>query len=270
MTRRLLEVFLTSSLLLLFTVQVQAQDEGATPRAKALSEIKALDVKPHDWPQWGGWSHKNNVPDATGIPTEFDVEAGDGVLWKTPLGSQTYGNVVVANGQVYVGTNNHHGYVGRFPKAVDLGVLLCLDEKTGDFKWQHSSPKLSTGRVHDWPDQGICCSPFIDGERLWYVTSRGEVVCLDTQGFLDDENDGPYTAEAATSNIDADIIWRFDMMGQLGVSQHNMCSCSIVCVGDTIFVNTSNGVDESHVNIPAPNAPAFLAMNRDTGEVLWT
>ena len=49
-----------------------------------------------------------------------------------------------------------------------------------------------------------------------------------------------------------------------------MCSCSICCVGDTLFVNTSNGVDESHINIPAPNAPSFFAINRDSGEVLWS
>lgn len=260
----------TTSLLCGIVLTIASQVIADGPREKMLAEIAAKDVKPHDWPQWGGWTHKNNVADATGIPTEFDVEAGENVLWKTPLGSQTYGNTVVANGQIYIGTNNHHGYVGRFPKAVDLGVLLCLDEKTGEFKWQHSSPKLSTGRVHDWPDQGICCSPYVDGERLWYVTSRGEVVCLDTQGFHDGENDGPYTAEPVENEVEADVIWRFDMMGELGVSQHNMCSCSIVGYGDVLFVNTSNGVDESHVNIPAPNAPSFFAINRDTGKVLWT
>lgn len=269
MKRRLIEVFPAMLVLLTLTTQSWGQDDY-NPRKEALAELKTMNVGPHDWPQWGGWTHKNNVPEATGILTEFDVEAGEGVLWKTPLGSQTYGNVVVANGKVYVGTNNHFGYVPRFPKEVDLGVLLCLDEKTGAFKWQHSSPKLATGRVHDWPDQGICCSPFVDGERLWYVTSRGEVVCLDTEGFQDGENDGPFTAEGADSPADADIIWKFDLMGVLGVSQHNMCSCSIVGVGDTIFVNSSNGVDESHVNIPAPNAPSFLAMDRNTGKVLWT
>jgi outer membrane protein assembly factor BamB len=36
-----------------------------------------------------------------------------------------------------------------------------------------------------------------------------------------------------------------------------------------MFVNTSNGVDESHVNIPSPRSPSFLAVNRKTGEILW-
>ena len=60
------------------------------------------------------------------------------------------------------------------------------------------------------------------------------------------------------------------MMKELGVSQHNMCSCSITGAGDVIFVCTSNGVDEEHNFIPAPDAPSFIAMDKNTGKVLWT
>ena len=248
---------------------VESAARAEDPTAMAVEEISEMDVQPTDWPAWGGWSHKNNTPHGENIRTEWDVESGDGILWKMPLGSQTYGNPVVANGQAYVGTNNHHGYLERYPETVDLGCLVCFDSKTGEFLWQHSSPKLPTGRVHDWPDQGICCAPYVDGERLWFVSSRGEVLCLDAKGFRDGENDGD-TSEPAVGENEADVIWTYDMMGRDGVSQHNMCSCSVMCVGDTLFVNTSNGVDESHVNIPAPDAPTFIALNRDTGELLWS
>lgn len=240
------------------------------PVAEAAADIAKRDVGKKDWPQWGGWHGKNNTPDATGIPTKWDVDSGENILWSAALGSQTYGNPVVANGKVYVGTNNGAGHLARYPNSVDLGCLLCFDEKTGKLLWQASSPKLPTGRVHDWPLQGICCAPYVDGERLWYVTSRGEVACLDTEGFHDGENDGPYTVEVNQNKDEADIIWTFDMMGKLGVSQHNMCSCSVTVYGDILLVNTSNGVDESHINLPAPNAPSFIAMNKDTGKVLWT
>jgi outer membrane protein assembly factor BamB len=60
------------------------------------------------------------------------------------------------------------------------------------------------------------------------------------------------------------------MMDQLGISQHNMCSCSVTAMGDILFVNTSNGVDEAHITISAPEAPSFMAMNKNTGEVYWT
>ncbi len=192
-----------------------------------------------------------------------------------PLGSETYGNPTVANGKVYVGTNNGAGYLKTtYPNTLDLGVLLCFNEKDGKFLWQHSSQKLPAGRVNDWPNQGICCAPLIDGDRLWYVTSRGEVVCLDTEGFLDGEDDGIKSTEVLKTDEEkktsADVVWALDMMGQLKVFQHNMCSCSVTCAGNLLFVNTSNGVDESHITIPEDKAPSFICMDRTTGKVLWT
>jgi len=236
-----------------------------------------------DWAQWGGSTIKNNTPDATNVPTEWEVgeiddetgewEPGSGqnIKWAARLGSQSYGNPVIANGKVYVGSNNGAGYLERYPSTVDLGCLLCFNEADGKFLWQHSSEKLPTGRVHDWPLQGICCAPLVEGERLWFVTSRGEVVCLDTEGFLDKgENDGPFQSEVNTNQDEADVIWTLDMMGELGVSQHNMCSCSVTSAGDLLFVNTSNGVDEGHYNLPAADAPTFLCIDKNTGKVLWT
>lgn len=244
--------------------------EKFDPVKAALEFISRMHVGAKDWPQWGGSPYRNNTPSGENIPTEWDVEAGENVLFATPLGSQTYGNPVVANGKVFVGTNNNNGYLKRYPSDVDLGCLLAIDAKTGKFLWQASSPKLPTGRVHDWPQQGICSTAYCEGERVWYVTSRGEVACLDANGFHDGKNNGPYTAEPNENKDEADIIWQYDLMGELGVSQHNMCSCSLTAWGDTLFVNTSNGVDESHINIPAPRAASFVAMDKNTGKVLWT
>jgi outer membrane protein assembly factor BamB len=94
-------------------------------------------------------------------------------------------------------------------------------------------------------------------------------MCLDTEGFRDGENDGPYKEETETSEIDGDIVWKFDMYNELGVFPHNMAATSPLIVGDVLFLNTSNGVDESHVNIPSPRSPSFLAVDRHTGKILW-
>jgi hypothetical protein len=45
------------------------------------------------------------------------------------------------------------------------------------------------------------------------------------------------------------------MMEQLGVFPHNMTSSSIVAYKDYIYVITGNGVDDTHKNIPSPQAP---------------
>jgi len=262
---------LTSSIIALQCVAVTAfAADKYDPSVLATKDITSKNVKPGDWPQWGGWSGKNNTPEGKNIPTEWDIEAGDNIAWQAKLGSQSYGNPVIANGKVYVGTNNGAGHIKRYPESIDLGCLLCFDEKTGEFLWQASSPKLPTGRVHDWPLMGICCSVYAEGDRVWYVTSRGEVACLDANGFRDEKNAGPFQAETFTGKEEADYIWVYDMMSQLNTSQHNMCSCSITGHGDMIFVCTSNGVDESHAVIPSPGAPSFMAMDKNTGKVLWT
>jgi len=230
------------------------------------SHSRAADA-PGDWPMWGGSPDRNMVSPMTGLPETWDVPSGENVKWITNLGSQSYGNPTVAGGMIFVGSNNEGGYDPDFTS--DAGVLLAFRESDGEFLWQALSEKLPSGRVNDWPYQGVCSSPLVEGDRLYYVNNRAEVVSLDIQGFRDGENDGPVTDEARTSERDADIVWRFDMMEEVGTYQHNMANSSPVLYGDLIFVNTSNGQDESHVNIPSPRAPAVIALNKNTGELVW-
>lgn len=216
---------------------------------------------------WGGAPDRNMVSDEENIPAKWDVKTGENVKWATPLGSQTYGNPVIVNGKIFIGTNNN----GHFRKGIegDKGVILCFDEKTGKLLWQATHDKLPTGRVNDWPEQGICSSPYVDGDRLYYVSNRAELVCADVNGFLDGKNDGPFTDEQYTDKMDADFIWVLDMIEELGTFPHNLATSSPVGYENLIFVHTSNGVDEGHLHIPVPTAPDFIAVDKNTGEVVW-
>lgn len=235
-----------------------------------------------DWPQLGGSSLRNNAPQTDPLPEtwnvgKFDRRTGawdkttaENIRWVANLGSQTYGNPVVAGDKVFVGTNNGSGYLDRFAAETDLGCLLAFDRATGEFLWQHSSEKLASGRVHDWPLQGICSTPLVEGNRLWFVTSRGEVRCLDTAGFRDGKDDGlAQPPEIVANPKEADVIWVYDMMAQLGVSQRNMAASSVTVLGDLLFVNTGNGTGESGEELPAPEAPSFLCLDKSTGELVW-
>src|SRR5262249_13090692 len=139
----------------------------------------------------------------------------------------------------------------RDPKIEgDRGVMMCFDEKSGKFLWQTVYEKLPAGRVSDWPEEGICSAPVVDGDRLYYVSNRAEVICGDT--------------------ADGKPVWKLDMIGKLKVFPHNLATCSPLLVGDTLFVITSNGVNENHINIPSPAAPSFLALSKKDGSVLWS
>lgn len=332
-----------------------------------------------DWNQRGGSPLRNAV--IADIPAElipidfhpgeFDRKTGEwkketsrNIRYVANIGIRMHCDPVVASGKVFVGANNFGGYLKRYPRDLDLGCLLAFDEETGAFLWQDSNEKLPTGRLHDWPLHGVCGSPVVDGDRCWYVSNRGEVKCVDVDGFYDGTDDGEvrnalgrlfdivrseprsfddpkpfyefarivaeldqgvfpielmprlekagfaiegestvevqepcelWLAKVKHAGVDrelrivlddarlrvfktitpddkeeADVLWSVDMMKQFGTLQHNKSNCSMTTWGDYLLVNTSNGIHEDHKTIPAPDAPSFLCLNKNTGEVFWT
>ena len=149
--------------------------------AAAASRLGASDPGTGDWPMWGGTPDRNMVSNAKGLPTEWDVKTKKNIKWVADLGSQSYGNPVVAGGMVFVGTNNE-GL--RDPKQPgDRGVLMAFRETDGEFMWQHTHAKLEAGRANDWPYQGVASSPLVDGKTLYYVSNRAVLFCRRHRGI---------------------------------------------------------------------------------------
>jgi len=168
---------------------------------------------------------------------------------------------------VLVGTNNE---AAKDPNIKgDKGIVMAFRESDGQFMWQAVHDKLAAGRANDWPFQGICSSPLVENGVVYYVSNRGELMAVDLDGFRDGQNDGPVKDEKLTREVDADILWRYDMMEELGVAQHNMANSSPVAFENLIIISTSNGQDESHVNVPSPKAPAIIAVDKATGKLAW-
>jgi outer membrane protein assembly factor BamB len=198
-------------------------------------------------------------------PLDFDAASGRHLRWSAPLGSYSYGGPVVVDGRIFVGTNN------AVPRDVqregDLGVLLALSADTGEMLWQATHGKLH--QELDFPLQGVTSTPAVVQDRVYYVSNRGELVCLDAAGFADGENDGPFRDEKSAGPRDADVVWSLDLRAELGVVPHYMSSSTPAVLGDLVFTLTSNGIDERG-GVPAPEAPSFVAVDRLTGEVRWT
>ncbi len=220
-----------------------------------------------DWPMWGGTAERNMTSAVRGLPESWDAKTGANIKWKAQIGSTSNGNPVVAGGKIFLGTNNGNP---RNPELKgDKGVLMCFRESDGQFLWQAVSEKLEAGAASDWPEAGVSSSPAVDGKRVYYVSNRGELVCLDSEGFTDGKNDGPFEDEVHKGPTDADVVWKLDMRKDLGVSQLFMASSSPLVFEDLVFALTSNGRDSSGETIPAPKAPSFIAVNKDTGTVVW-
>ena len=156
--------------------------------AQVPGRLSAGDPGGGDWPMWGGTPDRNMVSAMKGLPAEWDVKTKKNVKWVADLGSQSYGNPVVAGGMVFVGTNNE--LVRDKNQGGDRGVLMAFRESDGEFLWQQTHVKLESGRANDWPFQGVASSPLVEDRKLYYVSNRGVLLCLDIDGFRDNENDG--------------------------------------------------------------------------------
>ena len=123
----------------------------------------------------------------------------------------------------------------RDPKITgDKGVLMAFRESDGQFMWQMVHDKLVAGRVNDWPYQGVASSPLVEGDRLYYVSNRAELMCLDTQGFRDKENDGPVTDEKLKGEFERRrrLALRHDRRGRLAAAQPGELIAGVVWRSD--------------------------------------
>ncbi len=253
-----------------------------------------------DQPQWGeAWS-RNMVSSERGLPESFDPKTGRNLKWRAKLGTQTHSTPIVADGRVYIGTNNGEP---RDPKQHgDRGVFMCFDEQTGHLLWQLVVPKRNEDAYMDWPGMGMSSSATVAGDRVYLVDNRGAVLCLDARG-LANGNDGPFRNEAAYRTppdsadspprqvigaeirpeplrppadgkllepgpLDADIIWKFDLVTEAGIWPHDAAHSSILIRGDQLYLNTASGVDNTHRRIRAPDAPSLVVLDKRTGRLL--
>ena len=207
-----------------------------------------------DQPQWGqAWS-RNMVSGERNLPVSFDPRTGSNILWSAELGTETHSSPVVAEGRVYIGTNNGHP---RDPtEQGDRGVLMCFDEKTGRFLWQLAFPKRDEDIYFDWPHSGISSPVTVEQDRAYFVNNRGEVLCLDVA-----------SATAKAEGLPP-ILWKFNLTTEAGIWSHDAAHSSILVHGDYLCLNTGTGVDNTHRRIRTPDAPSLVVLDKRTGRLV--
>ena len=76
----------------------------------------------------------------------------------------------------------------------------------------------------------------------------------------------------ATATGKAKFLWTLDMIKELKVYPGGLAGslsiCSPLVVDDLVFIVTGNGVN-TEGEVPAPNAPSFIAVDKKTGKVVW-
>ena len=237
----------------------------------------AQQLHAEDSPQWGGSAGKNMVSQEIGLPETFEPgrtdPQGSGVVmsttqnvkWAAKLGDFSCSTPTVACGRVLIG-----GMDDR------IGILKCFDEETGRLLWQWSEPCRSdlgpdAMNFRIFPKSlGVCSTPAVDGDRLYFVDQNCVVQCLDINGQppLDGEEAGQ-----------AKVIWSFDMYANplVACRPSDACNGSPLVDGDFVYIPTSNGVDrivrilieeDASRRCFAPDAPTLIVLDKRNGRFL--
>lgn len=242
-----------------------------------------------DWPQWCGTDGKNMVSAEKNVPDDFypgdknpqgglKLETARGVRWATRVGSYTCVSPTVAGDRVLIGSALN----GK-------GLLKCLDVKTGRQLWQWIAPprpgvpKKWEGRAMQFSNfprtLGLLSTPAIEDGRVYIVSHRNEVVCLDLAGNPDHPRPADPQTTATLKPEEANtskVLWTFDMWDKVGSRPSDVCNGSILIQGDYLYVPTSNGVDRdctanTHDELRpvfAPEAPSLIVLEKKTGRLV--
>jgi len=199
------------------------------------------------------------------VGATIKMETTRNVKWVHKVCQAVYATPVIAGGKVFVG--------GRRPRQ---GLMTCLDERTGQALWQWRGPARKVPDYIDgWligirthPEElGVCSSPAVEGDRLYFVTHSFKVMCLDVNG------EPPSGSEPGNARV----IWEYDMWDKLGVFPCDAANSSPLIDGDLVYVLTSNGIDhnmearkEKLRKMMAPDAPNVIALDKRTGRLVAT
>ncbi|MHC4518911.1 MAG: PQQ-binding-like beta-propeller repeat protein, partial [Planctomycetota bacterium] len=223
-----------------------------------------------------GWAGSGS----SALPEIFEPEQ---LLWEIELGNHQYTVPQIDRGRMFLGINDRNLEHPAIKRS-DGGIFMCIDQATGDMIWQLPIPRFMDGvkapyHFNKWKC-GVCSRPAIEGDRLYIVGPRGDVLCVDREGQANG-NDGPFRDEVAymgvpgdvnyeLSRTDGDIIWQFNLLAEVKVFPHDVCGTSPLLLGDYLYACTGNGQDDKHRYIANPDAPSLVVLDKRTGKLVAT
>jgi outer membrane protein assembly factor BamB/HEAT repeat protein len=180
-------------------------------------------------------------------PADWDPATGRNIAWSVELGFEAFGRPVAAGDAIYIGADNGRRPSPAFEDA--CGTLLSFRLGDGALLWHDLAPRVERG-LREFLLPSTTSAPYVEGGRLYYVTAECQLKSLDAR-----------TGER---------VWELDMCGRLGVFPHEATNSEVLPVGDLLVVSTSNGQNEGHSGVPAPRAPSLIAVDKRSGDVVWT
>lgn len=171
-----------------------------------------------DYPQWRG-VNRDGLSQEKGLLKSWP-EGGPNLLWSVNLVGTGFSSPSIAEGVIYItGTKDNK----EFLSALDL---------KGNIKW---TTEYGNAYTDSYPDARS--TPTVDGNYIYVISGKGEIVCFDLSGK---------------------IIWSVDGLkkfegkyGSWGIAESPLI------------------VDDKVIYTPCGQKTTMVALNKKTGETVW-
>lgn len=178
-------------------------------------------LRADDWPQWRGPARDGRSAEP-GALSDWSRHAPR-LDWIVDGMGRGYASVAVVDGRLYT--------TGNFD---DGQGVIAVDARTGQTLWRRTV--TSGNPQHSY--EGSRCTPTVDGDRLYIITSDGRIACLKTD--------------------DGDIAWAHDFQQWGGrMMSHWGYSESPLVDGDRVICT------------PGGDDAMLVALDKRTGQEIW-
>ena len=163
------------ALFLAFTVQsdlsvILARAEKAAPPTVQNIQSSTLPSMQSNWPSLRGPGGVG-VAHFTNAPIRWDVETGEGVLWKSEIPVHGFNSPIVWGRRVFMSGADDQGQ-----------EVFCFDADTGKLLWT-KSVKTSAEFPEVSDDTGLAAPTMAtDGQRVFAIFATGELAAFDMDG----------------------------------------------------------------------------------------
>jgi outer membrane protein assembly factor BamB len=181
-----------------------------------------------DWPQWRG-PNRDGVSTETGLLKAWP-KAGPNLAWKIKIEGVGYSTPVVVGDKIFVSA-----------AADDVKgnneFVLCLNVKDGSQNWKADLPDNDKNYETGW-GSGPRSTPTVDGNCVFALSARGELVCLKTS--------------------DGSKVWGVSLTKDFGGGVPSWgYSESVLIDGDKLICTPGGGKG------------TMLALDKKTGQKIW-
>jgi outer membrane protein assembly factor BamB len=265
----------------------------SAPSASVPARAAHTPAKP--WPAFRGYNAAGNG-DGQGAVTEWSVDNGKNVRWKTPIPGFTTASPIVWGTKVFAVTaisskgdkTFRTGLYGDVAPVEDLSEhtwkIYCLDKATGKILWERTAhvgvpnvkrhPKSTQANSTPVTDGtrvvalfgtiGVLAAWDMDGKPLW----KADVGVLDSGWFFD----STYQWGHSSSPIihDGKVIVQADVYKNSFIAAYDVKTGKPVWKTDRDAISSWGTPTVFNGNQIVTNGPTVRAYDPETGKVVWT